>query len=88
MTANAIVLAYNLPNVPTGLNLPRAVYTDIFLGKITNWNHPRIAKANSKVNLPNLPIRVVCHADGSGTTAVFIQHLSAISPEWKSNLRL
>ncbi len=86
MTAGAIVLAYNLPNIATGLNLPRAVYTDIFLGKITNWNDPRIAKANPKVNLPNLPIRVVYRADGSGTTAVFTQHLSAISPEWKSKI--
>lgn len=83
MTAGSIVLAYNLPNVETGLRLPRAVYTDIFLGKIKNWNNPRIAVANPGVNLPNLPIRVVHRSDGSGTTSVFTQHLSAISPEWK-----
>ncbi len=86
MTAGSIVLAYNLPNVENGLKLPRAIYTDILLGKIKNWNDPRIAAANPGVNLPSLPIRVVHRSDGSGTTAVFTQHLSAISPEWKSKV--
>ncbi|NJR73689.1 MAG: phosphate ABC transporter substrate-binding protein PstS [Scytonema sp. CRU_2_7] len=86
ITAGSIVLAYNLPNVSTGLKLPRKVYTDIFLGKITNWNDHRIATANPGVNLPNLPIIVVHRSDGSGTTSVFTQHLSAISPEWKSKV--
>lgn len=86
MTAGSIVLAYNLADVKTGLKLPREVYSDIFLGKITNWNDPRIARANPGVNLPNLPIKVVHRADGSGTTAVFTQHLSTISPEWKSKV--
>ena len=86
LTAGSIVLAYNLPNVANGLKLPRQVYTDIFLGKIRNWNDPRIAKANPGVNLPNLPIKVVHRSDGSVTTAVFTQHLSAISPEWKNKV--
>jgi phosphate transport system substrate-binding protein len=86
MTAGSIVLAYNLPNVATGLRLSRTVYTDILLGKIKNWNNPRIAIANPKVNLPNLPIEVVHRADGSGSTSVLTQHLSAISPEWKSQV--
>lgn len=86
MTAGSIVLAYNLPNAQTGLKLPRAVYTDIFLGKINSWNDPRIAAANPGVNLPSLPIRVVHRSDGSGTTAVFTQHLGAISPEWKNKV--
>ncbi len=86
ITAGSIVLAYNLPNMATGLKLPRRVYTDIFLGKITNWNDPRIATANPGVNLPNLPIMVVYRSDGSGTTSVFTQHLSAISPEWKNKV--
>ncbi|NJR26515.1 MAG: phosphate ABC transporter substrate-binding protein PstS [Richelia sp. CSU_2_1] len=83
MTAGSIVLGYNLPDVPE-LKLPRDVYTEIFLGKITKWNDPKIAAANPGVNLPDQNITVVQRSDGSGTTAVFTKHLSAISPEWKS----
>jgi len=86
MTAGAIVIGYNVPGVETGLRLPREVYTDIFLGNIKNWNDPRIAKANPNVKLPDLPITVVHRSDGSGTTAVFTQHLSAINPQWKSKV--
>lgn len=86
MTAGAIVLAYNLPNVEDGLRLPRQVYSNILLGNITNWNDPQIAAANPGVNLPNTPITVVHRSDGSGTTGVFTMHLSAISPEWKSKV--
>ncbi|MEH2453659.1 phosphate ABC transporter substrate-binding protein PstS [Nostoc sp.] len=95
ITAGSIVLAYNLTQVaqqspqvngPRTLRLPRQVYVDIFLGKITNWNHPRIAAANPGVSLPNLPIQIVHRTDGSGTTSVLTQHLSAISPEWKRKL--
>ncbi len=82
-TAGSIVLAYNLPGVQ-GLKLSRDVYPDILLGKITNWNDPRIAKINSGLNLPNLPITVIYRSDGSGTTAVLTKHLSTISPAWKS----
>ncbi len=85
MTAGAIVLAYNVPGVDQ-LKLSRQVYVDIFLGKIKNWNDPAIAKANPGVKLPNLPITVVHRSDGSGTTAVFTQHLSAINPEWKTKV--
>ncbi|MDM9384315.1 phosphate ABC transporter substrate-binding protein PstS [Chlorogloeopsis sp. ULAP01] len=85
MTAGTIVLAYNLPGVEQ-LNLPRAVYTDILLGKIKTWNDPKIAAANSGVNLPNEPITVVYRSDGSGTTGVFTKHMSTISPEWKSKV--
>lgn len=84
ITAGSIVLAYNL-DVPN-LRLPRQVYKDIFLGKITNWNHPKIAVANPGLNLPNLPIVVVYRTDASGTTSVMTQHLGAISPEWKSKV--
>ncbi|WP_445626430.1 phosphate ABC transporter substrate-binding protein PstS [Nostoc sp. DSM 114167] len=95
ITAGSIVLAYNLTpsigqspqvNVPPTLRLPRQVYVDIFLGKIKNWNHPRIGAANPGVSLPDLPIQVVNRTDGSGTTSVFTQHLSAISAEWKSKV--
>ena len=84
MTAGKIVLAYNIPGNPKELKLPRDVYPDIFLGKITKWNDPRIQAANPGVKLPDLPITVVRRADSSGTTYVFTNHLSAISPEWKA----
>ncbi|MBD2338078.1 phosphate ABC transporter substrate-binding protein PstS [Calothrix sp. FACHB-156] len=85
VTAGGIVLAYNLPDVPE-LKLPRAVYTDILLGKIKSWDDPQIAKANPGAKLPNQPITVVYRSDGSGTTGVFTKHLSAISSEWKSKV--
>ncbi|MFM2064821.1 MAG: hypothetical protein RLZZ507_4492 [Cyanobacteriota bacterium] len=85
VTAGSIVLAYNLPDVAE-LKLPRAVYTDILLGKIKSWDDPAIAKANPEAKLPKLPIAVIYRADGSGTTGVFTKHLSAISPEWKEKV--
>jgi len=84
-TAGSIVIAYNLPGV-TDLKLSREAYAGIFLGKITTWNDPIIAKDNAGVNLPNLPINVAYRSDGSGTTFVFTQHLSAISPEFKEEI--
>src|SRR5262249_6942368 len=84
MTAGAVVLAYNLPNVTGDLKLSREAYSGIFLGKITNWNDPAITKVNPGTSLPDLKITVVSRSDGSGTTFVFTSHLSAISPAWKS----
>jgi phosphate transport system substrate-binding protein len=85
MTAGSIVLAYNLPDV-TEFKLSRQVYVDILLGKITKWNDPAIAKLNPDATLPDSDITVVYRSDGSGSTAVFTQHLSAISPEWKEKV--
>ncbi|WP_017315924.1 phosphate ABC transporter substrate-binding protein PstS [Mastigocladopsis repens] len=85
MTAGSVVLAYNLPGVQE-LKLPRDVYTGIFQGTIKSWNDPKITAANPGVNLPNTPITIVHRSDGSGTTGVFTQHLSAVSPEWKSKV--
>ncbi|MBE9004161.1 phosphate ABC transporter substrate-binding protein PstS [Fortiea sp. LEGE XX443] len=85
MTAGSIVLAYNLPDVPE-MKLPRAVYTDILLGKIKTWDDPKIKAANPDAKLPNQPITVIYRSDGSGTTGVFTQHMSAISPEWKTKV--
>ncbi|WP_245257436.1 phosphate ABC transporter substrate-binding protein PstS [Methylocapsa acidiphila] len=86
MTAGEIVLAYNLPGQPKNLKLPRDVYPDIFLGKITRWNDPRIAAANPEIKLPDLPITVVRRSDASGTTFVFTKHLAAVSPEFKEKV--
>lgn len=85
MTAGSVVVGYNLPGV-NSLRLSRNTLANIFLGQIKTWNDPRIAKDNPGVNLPNRPISVVYRADGSGTTAVFTQHLSAASPAWKSKV--
>jgi len=86
MTAGEIVLAYNLPGSPKGLKLPRDVYSNIFLGKITRWNDPKIAAANPDIKLPDLPITVVVRADSSGTTAVFTKHLATINAEFNKAL--
>lgn len=82
MTAGAIVVAYNLPGV-NSLKLSRQALSEIFLGNIKTWNDPKIAQTNAGVKLPNTPISVVHRSDGSGTTAVFTKHLSAISPQWR-----
>jgi phosphate transport system substrate-binding protein len=85
MTAGAVVLSYNLPDVPN-LKLSRDAYSGIFLGKVTKWNDPIIAKANPGAKLPDQPINVVVRADGSGTSYVFTKHLSAISPEFEKTV--
>jgi phosphate transport system substrate-binding protein len=84
MTAGEIVLSYNLPGGPADLKLSREAYTKIFLGQITKWDDPVIAKANPGATLPATPITVVRRADSSGTTFVFTQHLSAVSEAWKN----
>jgi phosphate transport system substrate-binding protein len=81
MTAGAIVLTYNLKDV-SGLKLSRKAYSGIFLGKITKWNDPLIAKTNPGVALPASAIHVVVRADSSGTTFVFSKHLSTINEEF------
>jgi phosphate transport system substrate-binding protein len=85
VTAGCIVLGYNLPGVKE-LKLSRAVYVDIFLGKIVKWNDAAIAAINPNQKLPNIPIALIHRSDGSGTTEIFTNHLSAISPDWKSKV--
>ena len=84
-TAGSIVVAYNLPDVKD-LKLTREALAGIFLGNVTKWNDPMIAKANEGVKLPDLPISVAKRSDGSGTTFVFSKHLAAISPEFKDEI--
>jgi phosphate transport system substrate-binding protein len=79
----ADVLAYNIPGVTGDLNLAPDVIAGIFLGTVTKWNDPKIASANSGVKLPAKDIVVVHRSDGSGTTFVFTDYLSKVSPEWK-----
>ena len=68
------------------LKLSREAYSGIFLGKITKWNDPAIAKTNEGVKLPDTAITVCGRSDGSGTTLVFAKHLSTISPDFKSQV--
>ena len=77
----AVVMGYNLPGV-TNLKLTGLAIADIFLGKITKWNDPRLATLNPGVSLPAADILVVHRSDGSGTSYVFTDYLTAVSPEW------
>jgi len=79
----AVVLTYNLPGSPK-LKLSSNALANIFLGKITQWNDPKIAVDNPGVSLPDMNITVVHRSDGSGTTFIFTDYLSKINPEWKS----
>src|SRR5206468_642920 len=66
------------------LNLTGQVIADIFMGKVTKWNSPEIAAVNKGVSLPNKDILVVHRSDGSGTTYIFTDYLTAVSPAWAS----
>jgi phosphate transport system substrate-binding protein len=81
------VIVYNIKGLESGkLKLTGPVIADIFLGKISKWNDPAIAKLNSGVNLPSDSISVVHRSDGSGTTFIFVNYLSKVSDEWKTKV--
>ncbi len=82
----AVVPVYNVPGAGSDLKFAPDVLADIYLGKINNWNDARIAKDNPGVKLPNQEIYVVHRAEGSGTTFIFTDYLSKVSPEWKSEV--
>jgi len=82
----AVVVTYNLPGIGKGLKLNQDVLADIYLGKITKWNDPRIASANKGLKLPSGAIVVVHRSDGSGTTSIFTNYLCSVSPEWKTKV--
>jgi phosphate transport system substrate-binding protein len=78
----AVVAAYNLPGVGQPVRLTPDVLADIFLGKITSWSDARLASINPGVTLPKQDIIVVHRSDGSGTSFVWTDYLSKVSPEW------
>ncbi|MGB7555146.1 MAG: phosphate ABC transporter substrate-binding protein PstS [Candidatus Korobacteraceae bacterium] len=82
----ADVPAYNIPGVSAELKFTPEVLAGIFLGKITKWNDKAITSINPGVNFPDQNITVVHRSDGSGTTYVWTDYLSKISPEWKSSV--
>jgi len=84
-TIGAVVVAYNVPNVPTGLNLTASVTAQIFEGQITIWNDSRIQNLNPGVTLPQAGITIVHRSDSSGTTFVFSGYLNATYPVWTLN---
>lgn len=86
VVAGAVVPTYNLKEVPQGLRLPSSVLVDIFLGKVTKWNDSAVKQANPDLALPSKDIIVVHRSDGSGTSFIFTDYLSAVSPEWKEKV--
>ena len=83
----AVVATYNLPSAgKTALKLDGPALADIFLGRISRWNDPRLGSLNPGVKLPDQDIIVVHRSDGSGTTFVFTDYLSKISPQWKGSV--
>src|SRR5271154_1673330 len=82
----ADVPSYNISGVSSELNFTQKALAGIFLGTITKWNDPEIAKANSGVNLPSADIVVVHRSDGSGTTYIWTDFLSKISDDWKNKV--
>lgn len=85
VVAGAVAITYNLPGSPT-LKFDGATLAGIYLGTITQWNDPKIAALNPGVDLPNLPIIVIHRSDGSGTTFIFTDYLSNVSPAWKDQV--
>jgi len=89
--AGAEVLAYNLTGadgkpLTALIKFPYTAVADIYLGKIKKWNDPVLVKANPDVQLPDKDILVVHRSDGSGTTFIFTDYLSKVSPDWKSTV--
>ena len=82
----AVVPVYNIPGVKAELKFTGPALANIFLGKITKWNDPAIAKLNPGVSLPATDIAVVHRSDASGTTFIWTDYLSKVSPEWKSKV--
>jgi phosphate transport system substrate-binding protein len=81
----AVCITYNLPQVTKPLNLTGELIADIFAGKVTKWNDPRIAALNKGVALPNQDLVVVHRSDGSGTSYIFTDYLSSVSATWKAS---
>jgi phosphate transport system substrate-binding protein len=86
MVLGADVPVYNIANAGADLKFSGPLLADIFLGKIKKWNDPAIASLNAGVTLPSTDITVVHRSDGSGTTYIWADYLSKVSPEWKSRV--
>ncbi|RNF85056.1 phosphate ABC transporter substrate-binding protein PstS [Lysobacter psychrotolerans] len=82
-----VVPVLNVPGIQAGaMKLDGALLADVFLGRVTKWNDPRIVALNAGLQLPDLKITVVHRSDGSGTTFNFVNYLSKVSPQWQSTV--
>lgn len=87
MLSGGVVVVVNLPGVEHGqLKLSQKTLANIFLGKIQNWNDPALRKENEGMTLPDREITVVHRSDSSGTSFLFTNYLTQISPEWKEKV--
>jgi phosphate transport system permease protein/phosphate transport system substrate-binding protein len=86
ITIGAVVPVYNVPGITKGLKFTGEILADIYLGKITRWNDARLAAINMGISLPDQAITVVHRSDGSGTTFVWTNYLSNVSPEWRETV--
>jgi phosphate transport system substrate-binding protein len=84
--SGAVVIMYNLPGNNNNINLTPGIIADIFLGNIKMWNDAKITSINKGVDIPALPILVAHRSDGSGTTNIFTNYLSKVSPDWKTKV--
>ena len=82
----AVVVIYNVKDLKQTLNFTPEILAGIYLGKITRWNAPKIRESNRGADLPDAPIGVVHRSDGSGTTYVWSDYLSKVSPQWKGSV--
>jgi phosphate transport system substrate-binding protein len=83
--AGAVVVTYNIPNNPK-LKLDGPVLANLFMGKVTKWNDPAIAALNPGVKLPATDVIIVHRSDGSGTSYIFTDYLSSVSPAWEKEV--
>jgi len=86
VTIGSVVAAYNIPGIDKGLKLTGSVLADVFAGKITRWDDPRIVELNAGIQLPSADIITVHRSDGSGTTFIWTSYLSQVSPEWNQTV--
>lgn len=86
MVMGAEAIVYNLAGISSGMKLTPEAVAGIFLGEISKWNDPKIASANPDLKLPDQAIAVVHRSDGSGTTYIFTDYLSSVSPTWNSKV--
>ncbi len=86
ITIGGVVPIYNIPGIQKGLKFTGEVLADIYLGKITKWNDPKLIALNPGISLPDQQIIVARRSDGSGTTFVWTSYLSNVSPEWNATV--